>query len=80
MSNLGGLDNGMLNFNIAAEPRAVHRILVVEDEVLIRWDVAETLRGEGYEVVEAASGDEAVDLMTSGMEFDHETCRVGGKL
>jgi DNA-binding NtrC family response regulator len=60
----------MLNANVAASPQATHKILVVEDEVLIRWDVAETLRAHGYEVVEAASADEAFELIASGMTFD----------
>jgi CheY-like chemotaxis protein len=42
-------------------------ILVVEDEVLIRHDIAEALRALGVRVIEAATGDEAWDyLMTYG--------------
>jgi CheY-like chemotaxis protein len=40
-------------------------ILVVEDEVLIRLYVAEELRDAGYTIIEAASGDEAVTLLSS---------------
>lgn len=44
----------------ADQPR---RVLVAEDEALIRLDLAEMLREEGYEVVgEAGDGQEAVDL------------------
>ncbi|MEZ0052893.1 AmiR/NasT family two-component response regulator [Mycobacterium sp. MAA66] len=40
-----------------------HRVLVAEDEALIRMDLAEMLREEGYEIVgEAGDGQEAVDL------------------
>lgn len=39
------------------------RILVVEDEALIRLMLAETLAQEGFQVVEAASADEAVALL-----------------
>lgn len=40
-----------------------HRVLIAEDEALIRLDLAEMLREEGYEVVgEAGDGQEAVDL------------------
>ena len=40
-----------------------HRVLVAEDEALIRLDLAEMLREEGYEVVgEAGDGQEAVEL------------------
>ncbi len=42
---------------------AVIRILVAEDEALIRMDLVEMLQGAGYEVVaEASNGQEAVDL------------------
>jgi CheY-like chemotaxis protein len=39
--------------------------LVVEDEVLIRLHLAEELRDAGYTVIEAASGDEAMTLLSS---------------
>lgn len=38
------------------------RVLLVEDEFLIRMILAEALADEGFEVVEAASGDEAARL------------------
>lgn len=43
----------------------VHSILVVEDEVLIRLVLAEHLRGCGYRVIEASSGEEAVQVLES---------------
>ena len=44
----------------AAVPR---RVLIAEDEALIRLDLAEMLREEGYEIVgEAGDGQEAVEL------------------
>ncbi|MBL7659510.1 response regulator, partial [Escherichia coli] len=44
----------------AAVPR---RVLIAEDEALIRMDLAEMLREEGYEIVgEAGDGQEAVEL------------------
>ena len=44
----------------AAKPR---RVLVAEDEALIRLDLAEMLKEEGYEVVgQAGDGQEAVDM------------------
>ena len=41
------------------------RILIAEDETLIRMDLAEMLRENGYEVVaEATNGEEAISLAT----------------
>lgn len=42
------------------------RILVVEDEALIRFAIAEALREQGASVVEAASADEAWQYLKSG--------------
>jgi two-component system, response regulator PdtaR len=42
------------------------RILVVEDEALIRFAIAEALRELGASVVEAASADEAWQYLTTG--------------
>jgi DNA-binding NtrC family response regulator len=36
------------------------RILVVDDEALVRWSVGETLRDRGFDVVEAGDGHTAV--------------------
>ncbi|HET7414740.1 MAG TPA: response regulator [Arthrobacter sp.] len=41
------------------------RIIVAEDETLIRLDIVEILRGEGYDVIaEADNGERAVELAT----------------
>src|SRR5690349_11318052 len=48
------------------DTRTAHRVLIAEDEALIRLDLAEMLREEGYEVVgQAGDGQEAVDLAES---------------
>ena len=40
-----------------------HRILIAEDETLIRMDLVEMLSESGYEVVgQASNGQEAIDL------------------
>jgi two-component system, NtrC family, response regulator AtoC len=36
------------------------RVLVVDDEPLVRWSIAETLRSGGYDVVEAGEADSAL--------------------
>ncbi len=42
------------------------RILVVDDEKLIRWSVCERLQRGGYEVVGAESGEEALEVLARG--------------
>jgi DNA-binding response OmpR family regulator len=46
--------------------RARAKIMVVDDEPAARLSLAELLSLEGYEVVAAASGEEAVDLLSEG--------------
>lgn len=38
------------------------RVLVVDDETSVRTLLSEVLQGQGYEVVVASSGEEAVEL------------------
>jgi|SRR5579862_2336168 len=45
-------------------------ILLVEDEVVVRWSIAEALREAGYAVVESESGEAALALCESGMSID----------
>ena len=47
-----------------------YRILLVEDERLIRLTLVETLEDAGYTVVEAVNGDEACVLMQGTNGFD----------
>ncbi|KRP89595.1 CheY-like chemotaxis protein [Bradyrhizobium sp. USDA 4503] len=46
------------------------RVLFVEDEWFIRFDVAEQLRGAGFEVIEARTADDAMDYISSGERID----------
>lgn len=46
------------------------RILLIEDEDAVRIFSARALREKGYEVTEAASGDEALDIIKQGANFD----------
>jgi len=50
------------------EPRA--RVLVVEDEHDLRELIARWLETKGYAVVQAADGQDAVDLLEAGLEPD----------
>lgn len=45
-------------------------ILLVEDEVLVRFAAADLLRGHGHEVVEAADGEEALAVLEAGLYFN----------
>lgn len=49
---------------------AAIRVLLVEDEGLIRMVAAEFLQDEGFEVTEAWDGDEAASLLDSAACFD----------
>jgi len=44
-------------------------ILVVEDEILIRLDLADQLRLAGFRVIEASNGDEALTVLKSVEEI-----------
>jgi DNA-binding response OmpR family regulator len=45
------------------------RVLIVEDEFLIRLTLTEALSDEGFDVVAASTGDEAVRLAAETPEF-----------
>lgn len=49
---------------------AEHRVLLVEDEVLVRELVAEVLSDAGYRVAQAGTGDEAAALIEAPGGFD----------
>ncbi len=46
------------------------RVLVVEDEAIIRLILSETLADEGFQVIEAGTGDEAAELIDGPDGFD----------
>jgi len=45
-------------------------VLVVEDEVFIRFDVADMLRENGFEVIEACDAEAALAALASGARID----------
>jgi DNA-binding NtrC family response regulator len=47
-----------------------YRVLVVEDELLMRWSLAEALREAGHTVIEAGDGAAAVHLLSDGLAVD----------
>ncbi|KAA3506235.1 response regulator [Agrobacterium vitis] len=44
-------------------------VLVVEDEVLIRMGIVESLQEEGFEVLEASNADDAIAVLNSHSEI-----------
>ena len=66
-----GRDSRMPQSEVESTSRSVPpRILLVEDEALIRFAMAEALRDLGASVVEAASADEAWQYLTAGGSVD----------
>ena len=45
------------------------RILIVDDEHLIRWSLRQRLEEEGYEIIEAADGEEALSQFGGGCDL-----------
>jgi two-component system, response regulator PdtaR len=56
--------------NPAAGASVGPTILVVEDDVLIRLDLAEELRARGVDVIEAADAQQATEILESGWRID----------
>jgi len=50
-------------------PLSLH-VLVVDDEFLIRWSVAETLGDDGHRVAEAGDGESALKTLGNEAPFD----------
>ena len=50
--------------------RPKKRLLLVEDEILVREILAEELRDDGFDVTEASTGDEALRLLEERANFD----------
>ena len=48
------------NLALGAEKSRPPRVLVVDDEALLRWSVAETLGDQGWQVTEAADAKSAM--------------------
>ena len=55
----------------AVESQAVATtILVVDDEIFVRLDIAEVLRTAGFRVIEVGNADEASAVLNSGQSID----------
>lgn len=63
---------------MTTEPADTRRVLVAEDESLIRLDIVETLTAAGFNVIaEAADGEEAVKL---ALEHEPDLCVMDVKM
>jgi len=62
--------NAVLVSSVSAPERRIVSILVVEDEILVRMIASDALRDAGYSVIEAMSGDEAIEILSSGAAID----------
>ena len=56
--------------NTTSLPGGTERILVVEDESMVRRIVVRMLTSVGYEVLQAENGEEAVEMMTQNAAPD----------
>ncbi len=52
------------------EESRTRRVLVVDDEALIRWSLTQTLEDRGFEVQQASSASDALKCVTSDDSFD----------
>jgi two-component system, NtrC family, response regulator AtoC len=48
---------------------ATRRVLVVDDEPLIRWSLGERLRADGHEIIEAGTAAEALEKAQTGVDL-----------
>jgi signal transduction histidine kinase/ActR/RegA family two-component response regulator len=57
---------------VALEPQAARAptVLIVEDEALVRMVAAETIRDEGFNVIDVGHGSDALDILKAGTEID----------
>jgi DNA-binding NtrC family response regulator len=52
------------SFHTPMTEKSQLRVLVVDDELLIRWSLSETLTEAGHDVTEAADGKSAIEAVT----------------
>ena len=59
---------GLRDFSRAPKKSPAVRVLIVDDESLIRWALAETLIDHGYDVMEAGDGKQALAVFKDPSE------------
>lgn len=67
-----GVDSMIASFDVPPQDDSASRptILVVEDEVLVRLDIASYLRSSGFRVLEAGDTYEAIQLLQADQNID----------
>ena len=63
-------EEGRRQFPGMPQQSGARRVLVVDDEALIRWSVTQTLEDRGFEVQQASSASDAVTVAASDDSFD----------
>jgi DNA-binding NtrC family response regulator len=57
------------------------RVLIVDDEPLVRWALAERLGADGFDVLQTQNADEACEHITAGVDvvlLDHRLVDIDG--
>ena len=72
----GSLSGLTLDAGSSPEPRHQPRFMVIDDSVNVRRLLALTLEKQGYEVVQARDGRDALDKMEAGLRVDSIVCDV----
>ncbi len=64
------------------QPKVGSTVLIVEDEVLVRMMIADSLRGAGYRVLEASNAREALEVLrhTSNVNLVFSDIRMPGSM
>ena len=68
--------NGVVHMNASfdvppqGDPASRHTILIVEDEVLVRLDIASYLRSKDFTVLEVGTAQEAIELLNADPNID----------
>jgi DNA-binding NtrC family response regulator len=65
-----GAEGESVEISATPSKKSPLHVLVIDDEMLIRWAVSETLTHAGYEVTEASNAKEALERISNAPEPD----------
>ncbi len=57
------------DLSLSAAPASIGRMLLAEDDILSRMNIADALRAEGWEIVEVARADDALVVLSRDQHF-----------